>query len=140
MTEQPESTPAETLESHFWKAACAGRIELQRCPACRQLRYFPAPVCPSCLGADGVWEALSGRGSLHALTTIERAPSAGYASEVPYTVAMIDLVEGPRVMARLDIDPAQRLPADTEVIFDGVGDSAWGRWLRFRVASAAMGT
>jgi len=80
-----------------------------------------------------VWERLSGGGRIYAATTVERAPSQRFADETPYTIAFIDLDEGPRLMARLELPPGQRPLAGTVVRFAGVGDSGLGPWLRFRL-------
>ena len=115
----------------FWDAARQGRIELQRCMGCKRLRYFPAPVCPACLSVECTWEAVSGRGSLHAFTIVHRAPNALTAKETPYTIGLIDLDEGVRVMARLDGAPSVGPEIGASLAFIGVGDSGSGPWLRF---------
>jgi hypothetical protein len=114
----------------FWDAARGGRIELQRCDACRQLRYFPAPVCPSCLSANSTWEPMSGKGTLYAFTIVHRAPNATAAKETPYTIALVELDEGVRVMARLEGAPSEPV-IGAPLTFAGVGDSGAGPWLRF---------
>jgi uncharacterized OB-fold protein len=134
VTADAAAPPSNALEARFWAAASAGRVELQRCPSCAALRYFPAAVCPKCLAEGGDWQPLSGRGRLYACTTVERAPSARFAGEVPYTIALIDLDEGPRVMARLDLAEGARPRTGSRVVFAGTGDSGSGPWLRFRAA------
>jgi len=59
-----------------------------------------------CLGTalDEVQSA--GRGSVYSYTTVWRAPSNVYRQHVPYTVALIDLDEGFRMLAGLqDVPP-----------------------------------
>lgn len=115
----------------FWDAARNGRLELQRCNNCRQLRYFPAPVCPTCLSPESAWEAVSGIGRVHAFTIVHRAPSAVTAKETPYTIALIDLDENVRVMARVEGAPPEGPKIGATIVFAGVGDSGLGPWLRF---------
>jgi uncharacterized OB-fold protein len=115
----------------FWEAARAGRLDMQRCSNCGRLRYFPAPLCPQCLSADHEWRTVSGNGTLYAFTTVHRAPTAAMAKECPYTIALVDLAEGPRVMARLDEVPPSGPQIGEPVSFAGVGDGIAGPWLRF---------
>jgi uncharacterized OB-fold protein len=116
----------------FWQAARSGRLEVQRCSRCGALRYFPAPLCPACLSADSAFAAMSGKATLYAFTTVHRAPTAALAKETPYTIAFVELAEGPRVMARLEDIPSAGAKIGDPVTFAGVGDSGAGCWLRFR--------
>jgi len=129
-----DATIAESALAYpaFWQAARNGRLEVQRCSRCATLRYFPAPLCPVCLSAEHAFEAMSGRATLYAFTTVHRAPTAALAKETPYTIAFVELVEGPRVMARLAGVPPAGANIGDPVTFVGVGDSAAGCWLRFR--------
>jgi uncharacterized OB-fold protein len=131
VSEAAHSEPALPFAA-FWQAARAGRLDVQRCSNCSQLRYFPAPLCPRCLSLDHVWQPVSGEGTLYAFTTVHRAPTAAMAKEVPYTIAFVELAEGPRVMARLEGIPPAGVKIGEPVTFAGVGDSGAGPWLRFR--------
>jgi uncharacterized OB-fold protein len=130
--------PADIARAYpaFWQAARAGRLELQCCAHCRRFRYFPAPLCPQCLSTEYEWQPVSGEGLLYAFTTVHRAPNAAMAKEIPYTIAFVDLAEGPRVMARLDHIPPEGPVIGTPVTFDGVGDGSVGPWLCFRCNTA----
>jgi uncharacterized OB-fold protein len=48
-----------------------------------------------------VWQEASGRGAVHTFSVIHRNGSPGYAEEVPYLVAIIELEEGPRMTANV---------------------------------------
>jgi len=133
------SDAAETTLAYpnFWTAARGGNLEIQRCQDCRRMRYFPQPLCPHCLSEATAWERVSGRATLYAYTVVHRAPNAAMAKETPYTIVFVDLDEGARVMGRLVGAPADGARVGTPVVFDGVGDSGAGPWLRFRCAEAA---
>jgi uncharacterized OB-fold protein len=46
-------------------------------------------------------------GSVYSYTIVRRAPSAEFTDDVPYALALVDLDEGPRLLARLAAaDPA----------------------------------
>lgn len=72
----------------------------ERCEACGKAWYFRRGFCPGCgVTAVRLLQA-SGRGTVHALTTVQRAPSEALRAEVPYDIALVDADEGFRLMAR----------------------------------------
>ena len=70
------------------------------CPHCETKLFPPRDVCPECGQDAKTVYAFSGRGEVYSFTTIYDAP-AGYEENVPYTVALIKLEEGPLVTAQL---------------------------------------
>jgi uncharacterized OB-fold protein len=47
------------------------------------------------------WKDVSGKGEVYSDTGVHRAPSKGFAQDVPYVVAVVALDEGPHRMTRL---------------------------------------
>jgi uncharacterized OB-fold protein len=80
-----------------------GKIAGTRCRACGTLYFPPRADCASCLSSDVDWIELNGRGRLITYTTAHFAP-VGFEDEAPYTLALVELDEGPRVFARLSED------------------------------------
>ena len=86
----------------YWDGLRAHRVMLQRCPACGQTRFPPMPSCPAC-GAPGAVEIeAAGTGIVYSFVRVHRAFSAERAAEVPYTVVVVELDEGCRVLGRID--------------------------------------
>ena len=87
------------------------RIKKQRyalvgevCPHCSAKIFPPRDICPECGDEAKDLYQFSGRGEVYSYTTLYNAP-AGYEEQAPYTVAMVQLEEGPLVTAQLtDID------------------------------------
>lgn len=87
------------------------RIKKQRyalvgevCPHCAAKIFPPRDICPECGDEAKDDYQFSGRGEVYSYTTLYNAP-AGYEEQAPYTVAMVQLEEGPLVTAQLtDID------------------------------------
>jgi uncharacterized OB-fold protein len=95
------------LAGLFTLAAGAVRLRGTRCPTCGTVAFPGRAVCGGC-GCRTLEPAeLSGRGRVHAFTSV-RTPPAGF--DGPYLAAVIDLDEGPRVFAMLTAEPAD--PAD----------------------------
>ena len=52
-----------------------------------------------------VFEATAGRGTVHTYTVIRQNHAQPFKSELPYVVAIVELDEGPRLMANVtDVD------------------------------------
>lgn len=85
---------------------CAdGRFVLQRCEACAAWQHYPGPICRQC-GATPVWREASGAGTVHTFTVVHRTPIAPFRGLTPYAVAVVELDEGPRLLATvLDDQP-----------------------------------
>lgn len=81
----------------FWEGAAAGELRIPRCAGCGRFVWYPAPACPACGGDDVRWTAVSGRGRLFTWVRVHHAFLPGYAPRVPFTTALVELVEDPRV-------------------------------------------
>ncbi len=74
------------------------------CPHCEGKIFPPRDVCPHCGGEAKTPYTFSGKGTVYSYTVMHDAP-IGYDENVPYTVALVQLEEGPMVTAQLtDLD------------------------------------
>ena len=92
-------------DSSFQGFLDQGRLMGCRCNSCHELYTPPRPLCPVCRLSQMEWEPMSGKGLLRAFTSITVPPPAlkreGYGRGNPYAVGVVQLEEGPRVVARL---------------------------------------
>ena len=73
-------------------------LQYQHCPACGAVWYFVRPFCPRC-GMEGPKTRVSsGRGRVHAVATVSRAPLPELRALAPYRIALVDMEEGFRAM------------------------------------------
>jgi uncharacterized protein len=77
-----------------------GELVIQRCEACGTLQFPPRVICVACGGTPG-WTAVGGRGRVYAATICHRPGAPWLADDVPYMVALVDLDEGVRLLARM---------------------------------------
>jgi len=75
-----------------------GVFEIQKCGSCGAHVFHPRVICPACGSADLEWIAPTGRGTIYARTIVRRKPERGG----DYTVVLVDLQEGVRMMSRVD--------------------------------------
>ncbi len=76
------------------------RLQGSVCANCGQYSFPPRAVCPKCKSRNQKPFVFSGKGTVFSFTTIYQTIGA-YQDKVPYLVALIDLVEGPRITAQL---------------------------------------
>lgn len=96
MPETAGDTPAPQVV--FLRHLGAGSFRLQCCATCARPFHFPRTLCPFCGEVDLSWVEMSGRGSVHSTTIVRRKPERGG----DYNLCLVDLVEGPRLMSRVE--------------------------------------
>ncbi len=75
------------------------------CEKCGSKIFPPRDICPECEAPAKTPYTFSGLGEVYSYSTIYNAPD-GYEENVPYTVALVKLDEGPVVTAQLaDVEP-----------------------------------
>jgi uncharacterized OB-fold protein len=82
----------------FAEGLSEGRIMATRCTGCGHLEFPPRADCPKCGGKGFEWAEISGKGTLVTYTTIHAAPT-GFGDRTPYTIGVIDLEEGGRLLS-----------------------------------------
>ena len=70
------------------------------CPHCNSKIFPPRDVCPYCGGEAKTQFAFNGRGQVFSFTHMTSVP-AGFEQTAPYTMALVQLEEGPVVTAQL---------------------------------------
>ena len=117
----PEPTP-ETRP--FWEGCKAGELRVQRCAACSHTYFPPRPFCPKCAHREVQWVKASGKGKLYSYV-IHHRPMPGYTP--PYSIAVVELDEGPRMMTNIVDCPqtpeALQLDMRVQVTFTPISDT-----------------
>lgn len=86
------------LTRPYWDAAREGRLVVQECNGCGQVRHPPLPACPHCHGTDQGWREVSGDGTVYTSTIVRHPTHVALADKVPYVIALVELAEGPRLI------------------------------------------
>lgn len=124
MAEARRARPQPTPETkHYWEGAKAGELRLQRCDDCRHAYFPPRPFCPACASRKVSVFRASGRGRLFSYV-INHRPAPGFTA--PYSIAVVELDEGPRLMTNIVDCPqtpeALVLDMPVEVTFQKLDD------------------
>jgi len=119
--EKPVPEP-DAVTAPFWEAAKQNRLLIQRCPSCGAHQFYPQASCRSCLSDDIEWVDAKGKGTIYSYTVVHRAPSRTFEPDVPYTVALVDLDEGCRMITNIvGVDPQEvRVGMRVEVVFEAI--------------------
>ena len=86
-------------DTPFSQGLAAGRLRYQRCQACGAALTGQRYACTHCASTRLAWCDAAGTGAVYAVSTVHRAPTEAFRALVPYTLVLVDLDEGPRVMA-----------------------------------------
>jgi uncharacterized OB-fold protein len=124
--------PVTETSQPFWDATRERRLVLQWCAACDRPVWYPRDFCPSCAtsppgpgAASGlVWREASGRGVVYAFTIESRPALPKVFGEEPFVVALVELAEGPRLMANvIGCEPgAVRVGMPVQVEWEALSD------------------
>ena len=87
-----------SLAAPFVDGLDEGRLRYQMCGDCGAAQTLARYACGGCGSTRLGWRDSEGRGTVYATTTVARAPSDQFRALVPYTLALADLDEGPRLM------------------------------------------
>ena len=99
MAEPGREIPKPTPETqHFWDGCKQGELLLQTCKSCDHTYFPPRPFCPDCGHREVAVVKATGRARLFSYI-INHLPTPGF--EVPFAIAVVELDEGPRMMANI---------------------------------------
>jgi uncharacterized OB-fold protein/acyl dehydratase len=121
--------PASPDTDFFWAGTKAGELRIQRCSECGALRHPPGPACLLCgaLRNQG-YQVAAGTGTVYSYVVHRHPPVPG--KQLPIVVALVELTEGPRVMAELTGTDPERvhigmpvrthfIPVDDDLVLPG---------------------
>ncbi len=108
----------------YWDSLRAHAMKIQRCNDTGKFFFYPRGLSPYTLSSNISWEPVSGRGTIHAFTIVYQQRTPGFAEEVPFVVAMVELEEGVRLMTNIvDVEPHPeqvRIGMPVQIVYDDV--------------------
>ena len=100
MTPDRPSPEPDLASQGFFDGLRARRLMVQRCPHCGALQLSELQ-CNRCHAEGLEWVPASGRATLYSLVNIHMRYHEGFADQVPYNAATVELAEGPRLYANI---------------------------------------
>jgi uncharacterized OB-fold protein len=92
---------ATSFSREFWEAMGRGELRIQRCRSCGALQGYAKPSCRACGSTHLAWEVAAGEATVYSWTRMEANPPTPFVPELPYTLVIAELAEGPRMLALL---------------------------------------
>jgi len=101
-----------------------GKIVGSRCKSCGEFSFPPRADCDNCLSEEVEWVDLDPEGVIVTYTTIH-IPPAGFEGNEPYTICVVDLKQGGRLLAWLKEGTEQDLEVGkpVKVVLEDLGDN-----------------
>jgi uncharacterized OB-fold protein len=87
-----------TLAAPFNAGLAEQVVRFQRCEDCQAAMTLPRYACTRCGSTRLAWRDASGGATVYAVTEVARAPSDEFRPLAPYTLVIVTLDEGPRLM------------------------------------------
>ena len=118
-TEHPVPMPPIIWDNMgFWEGIKKHELVFQRCRECGTWLHPPRPACPNCRSLEKDWVPSSGKGTVYSWVTYRESPSPRF--KVPYTVVLVELEEGVRLISNMvDVQPDEIcIGMPVEVVFD----------------------
>jgi len=85
----------------FWDATRERRLLIQECRDCGKKIFYPKKYCPECRSTDIGWVESSGEGKVYSFSTLYLGVHPKFEDNAPYTIAIIELNEGVRLMSNI---------------------------------------
>jgi uncharacterized OB-fold protein len=104
----------------YWAGLARGALLLQHCLDCAAVQFYQRALCGRCLSSRVEHRPASGRGTIYSFSTVHRPPSAEFKEDVPYTVVLVELEEGPRMISTLRDAPPEtvRIGQAVEIVYE----------------------
>ena len=96
--QKPIPIPDEASKP-FFDGAKQHRLMIQQCSSCGTVMWPVKSRCDNCLNANVTWVQASGKGTLYSFALMHQIYHPGFASEIPYNIAEVDLEEGLRILS-----------------------------------------
>jgi uncharacterized OB-fold protein len=116
MIEVDSIFPVRDAVSEPWFAGIdARKLLLQRDPQTGKAQFYPRGHVMGALNREPEWFEASGLGKLHTYTVVKRSVHPQFTAATPFTLAIVELAEGPRMTSWVVDVPEEELRCDMPV-------------------------
>jgi uncharacterized OB-fold protein len=85
----------------FWLGCKNHQLRFQKCENCGHVRWPASIICPVCHSQKGSWLVSEGKGKIYTFVVYHVAYHPGFANDLPYVVAVVELKEGPHLLTNI---------------------------------------
>jgi uncharacterized OB-fold protein len=103
------------LSQPYFDAARENRLLLQQCPR-DGFFFYPREFCPHCLQDDWQWQEARKLGEVYSYTVEQTGQEPGLKGMTPFAIAVVDLLDGPRVIGNVRGEDLEGLAVGAKVV------------------------
>ena len=94
-----------TIAKPFFEGLQQNKFLLPWCKSCGKAHFYPRSACPHCWGEEYDWRAAAGTGTVDNITVVRANPPTAFRDKLPYTIAIVELDEGVRLLSNILDEP-----------------------------------
>ncbi len=98
---RPVPRASEPDTEAFWAATKEKELRYQQCSNCNTVVFYPRRHCTGCTDGNLEWKVSAGKGTIYTYSVVRQSYHPFFRNMVPYTVAWIDMDEGPRLISNV---------------------------------------
>ncbi len=108
----------------YWDSCRGGQLLIQKCDSCGEYQFYPRGICANCWSNDIQWHKASGKGTVWTFTVTYQNRTPGFAEDIPYVLALVELEEGVRMFTNIvECEPRDvKIGMEVEVTFVRAND------------------
>ena len=103
----------------YWDSCKRGDLVIQKCDDCGEYQFYPRGICSNCLSNNIQWVKSTGKGTVWTYTVTYQNRTLGFAQDVPYILALVELDEGVKMFTNIvECEPSNvQIGMSVEVTF-----------------------
>jgi uncharacterized OB-fold protein len=94
-----------TIAKPFFEGLRDDKFLLPWCKSCGKTHFYPRSACPHCWGDEYDWRPAAGTGTVDNITVVRANPPTAFRDKMPYTIAIVELDEGVRLLSNVLDEP-----------------------------------
>ena len=108
----------------YWDSCRRDQLVIQKCDSCGEYQFYARGICANCWSNDIQWYRASGKGTVWTFTVTHQNRTPGFAEDVPYVLALVELEEGVRMFTNIvECEPREvKIGMAVEVTFVRAND------------------
>lgn len=90
------------IQKPFFEGLQQNRLLIPYCRSCGKPHFYPRSACPHCWSEQEYdWREAEGTGRIHTFTIVRSNPPPAFVPMLPFSVAIIELDEGVRLLSNV---------------------------------------
>ena len=90
------------IQKPFFEGLKKKSLLIPYCKSCGKPHFYPRSACPHCWCEDDYdWREATGTGVIHTFTIVRSNPPPAFMPMLPFSVAIIELDEGVRLLSNI---------------------------------------